>query len=103
MVCFIEEESGLPVASLFTGPIMVESPISCLLKDVPAPALDLSSPSIKLRCSGPKSSIFSDITKPQLPQKISPLSELDTFDPLTYLFHLFLANCMPFCFVFMYN
>src|SRR5215218_4400290 len=80
----MEAESGLPDASLSTGPMMVASPMSCIASDVGIPALLLSSCSSfeKARHSGPSSSILSLTTKPQLPQNISPLELSVTIDPL---------------------
>src|ERR671933_495583 len=84
IVLFIEAESGLPDASLSTGPIIVASPMSCMASDVGMPVLLLSSCSSfeKARHSGPSSSILSLTTKPQLPQNISPLELSVTIDPL---------------------
>ena len=67
-------ESGFPVESLFAGSIIVDSPMSCIVSDVPAPTLLLSPSSLENeRHSAPVSSSFSDITKPQVPQNSSPL------------------------------
>jgi hypothetical protein len=84
MVLFIDAESGLPDASLSTGPIIVASPMSCMARDVGMPALLLSSCSSleNARHSGPSSSILSLTTKPQLPQNISPLELSVTMEPL---------------------
>src|SRR5438093_3136601 len=84
IVLFIEAESGLPEASLSTGPIMVASPISCIASDVGMPARLLSSCSSfeNARHSGPSSSILSLTTKPQFPQNISPLELSVTIEPL---------------------
>src|SRR5688572_22290189 len=80
----MEAESGLPDASLSTGPIIVASLMSCMASDVGMPVLLLSSCSFfeKARHSGPSSSILSLTTKPQLPQNISPLELSVTMEPL---------------------
>jgi hypothetical protein len=82
----MEAESGLPDASLSTGPMMVASPMSCIASDVGMPALLRSSCSSfeKARHSGPSSSILSLTTKPQLPQNISPLELSVTIEPLPH-------------------
>jgi len=71
---FIDESNGLPVASLFCCPIIVERPISCIVIDVPAPTRLLSTPlSENERHSGPPSMIFSGMTNPQKLQNNSPV------------------------------
>ena len=71
--CFIADESGLPVASLFTAPITVDNPISCIVIEVPVPVLLLSTPSLaKDLHSGPLASLPSDNTIPHVLQKTSP-------------------------------
>src|SRR5919107_5093577 len=90
MVLFMDAESGLPEASLSTGPMIVANPISCIAKDVGTPALLLSSCSSLENAlhSGPVSSILSVTTKPQLPQNISPVELSVTIGPLPHLGHL---------------
>jgi hypothetical protein len=76
MVLFIEEDNGLPVASLLAGLITVDSPLSCIVSDVGAPVLAVSTPPCveNDRFSGPDSSTFSVITKPHFPQNCSPVT-----------------------------
>jgi len=50
----------------------VASPLSCIFSDNPGPVLVLSELSEKVLRSTPLSSTFSEITHPQLEQKISP-------------------------------
>ncbi len=72
---FIDADSGLPVASLSAAPITVERPMSCIVRDVPAPTLLLSDSSFENDLhSGPDSSSFSAATKPQFLQNISPVA-----------------------------
>ncbi len=68
-------DRGFPDASLFTAPMFVASPQSCMASDVGAPALAESIPLsfAKERHSGPESSDTSDITNPHLPQNLSPV------------------------------
>ena len=70
----MEAESDLPEASLFTPPITVASPMSCMAIEVGMPPLDLSSFSSLENAlhSGPVSTIFSLTTNPQLLQTSSP-------------------------------
>jgi hypothetical protein len=76
MVLFIEEDSGLPVASLLAGLITVDSPLSCIVSDVGAPVLAVSTPPCveNDRLSGPDSFTFSEITKPHFAQNCSPVT-----------------------------
>ena len=61
------------MASLFTAPITVDNPMSCIVIDVPVPVLLLSTPSFaKDRHSGPDASLPSDKTIPHVLQTISP-------------------------------
>src|SRR5215207_11117544 len=89
MVLFIDADSGLPDASLSTGPMIVANPMSCIAKEVGTPALLLSSCSSFENAlhSGPVSSILSVTTKPQLPQNISPVELSVTIGPLPHLGH----------------
>src|SRR5579863_7090169 len=75
MVLFIDTESGFPVASLLSCPIIVARPISWIARDDGPPVLDLSSCSSfeNERLSGPESSIRSLTTKPHTPQNLSPV------------------------------
>ncbi|CAI8050811.1 hypothetical protein GBAR_LOCUS27870, partial [Geodia barretti] len=89
MVDFIDVVRGLPDASLFIGFIMVASPMSCIVSEVGAPALARSPRSswVNERHSGPYSWSFSDRTKPQLEQNVSPDSVSVTIFPLAHLGH----------------
>ena len=70
---FIDVDSGFPVASLLTAPITVDSPMSCIVIDVPAPTLLLSTPSFaKDLHSGPSAAPFSVTTIPQVLHANSP-------------------------------
>jgi len=65
MVLFIEDDRGFPAASRFAGLITVDSPLSCLVRDVGVPVLVVSVPPCvenDLR-SGPESSVKSTITR----------------------------------------
>ena len=76
MVLFIEADSGFPVESEFSWPIMVASPMSCTASEVGMPVLALSSYSSfeNARSSGPELSIRSVITMPHPPQNLSPVT-----------------------------
>src|SRR5439155_11452809 len=89
-VAFIEAERDLPEASLFTPPITVARPMSCMAIEVGIPPLLLSSFSSfeKARHSGPASSIFSLTTKPQLEQKSSPPAVSTIIGPFPQRGHL---------------
>ena len=89
-VDFMEPDNDLPDASLFMPPITVARPISCIVMEVGLPVLLLLSFSSleKDLDSGPASTIFSFITKPQLLQKSSPLELSITISLLPHLGHL---------------
>src|SRR5579872_5259809 len=67
---FMAPESDLPAASLFSPPMIVARPMSCIATDVGRPVLLLSSFSSfeNDRHSGPVSTTLSLTTKPQLVQ-----------------------------------
>src|SRR5208337_5525541 len=79
-----------PAASLFTPPITVARPMSCIAIEVGLPVLLLLSfPSLEKDLhSGPASTAFSFITKPQLPQTSSPLGLSVTISLFPHLGHL---------------
>nr|AIF01288.1 hypothetical protein [uncultured marine thaumarchaeote KM3_145_B06] len=88
----MDDSSGLPVASLFCAPMIVERPISCIVIEVPAPTRLLSPPSFENeRHSGPPSVIFSVSTNPQTLQNNSPVVSSKTILALVHAGH----RCLP--------
>src|ERR1700687_2415893 len=75
IVFFIDADNGFPVESLFSCPITVARPMSCIARDVGTPVLALSSNcSFENDClSGPKSFTISFTTNPHPPQNRSPV------------------------------
>jgi hypothetical protein len=86
----MEPDNDLPDASLFTPPITVARPMSCIAMEVGLPVLLLLSFSSleKDLHSGPASTTFSFITRPQLLQKSSPLGLSVTINLIPHLGHL---------------
>src|SRR5690242_19346735 len=94
-VAFIDPESDLTEASLFTEPMTVARPMSCMAIEVAIPPLDLLSFTYIENAlhSGPVSSILTLTTKPQPLQTSSPPALSTTIGPLPHLGHLSSARC----------